>query len=218
MAHPRWHIKWTIRDPLHNSAVILGPLPQTLTPAAHFFLLGFLILESSSLWRSLFNNVKPACLSRSSWPRENALSYSATLLCLSSSFHLLQPDSRSQNSQRSTTHFSFTTPKLPGESVSRSVMSNSVTPWTVATRLLCPWNSPGKNTGVGSHSFLQGIFPTQGLNLGLLHCMQILSLQSEPSGKPFNSLGCMSNFKELLLYLLLCSDVNTRRGLQVSAV
>ena len=29
-------------------------------------------------------------------------------------------------------------------------------------RLLCPWNSPGKNTGVGSHSLLQGIFPTQG--------------------------------------------------------
>ena len=35
------------------------------------------------------------------------------------------------------------------------------TPWTVATRLLCLWNSPGKNTGVGSHSFLQGIFPTR---------------------------------------------------------
>ena len=33
------------------------------------------------------------------------------------------------------------------------------------TRLLCSWNSPGKNTGVGSHSFLQGIFPTQTLNL-----------------------------------------------------
>ena len=58
--------------------------------------------------------------------------------------------------------------------VSHSVVSNSVTPWTVATRLLCPWNSPGKNTGVGSHSLLQGIFLTQGLNLGLLHCMQIL--------------------------------------------
>ena len=39
---------------------------------------------------------------------------------------------------------------------------------------LCPWNSPGKNTGVGCHSLLQGIFPTQGLNLGLLHCRQIL--------------------------------------------
>ena len=38
------------------------------------------------------------------------------------------------------------------------------------TRLLCPWNSPGKNTGVGCHSLLQGIFPTQGLNLGFLHC------------------------------------------------
>ena len=38
------------------------------------------------------------------------------------------------------------------------------------TRLLCPWNSPGQNTGVGCHSLLQVIFPTQGLNLGLLHC------------------------------------------------
>ena len=42
------------------------------------------------------------------------------------------------------------------------------------TRLLCPWNSLGKNTGVGCHFLLQGIFPTQGSNLGLLHCRQIL--------------------------------------------
>ena len=48
------------------------------------------------------------------------------------------------------------------------------TPWTVTHRFLCPWNSPVKNTGVGCHSFLQGIFPTQGSNLGLLHCGQIL--------------------------------------------
>ena len=41
-------------------------------------------------------------------------------------------------------------------------------------RLLCPWNSPGKNAGEGSHSLLQGIFRTQGLNLHLLHCRQIL--------------------------------------------
>ena len=39
--------------------------------------------------------------------------------------------------------------------------------WTLAHRLLCPWDSPGKNTGVGYHAFLQGIFPTQGLNLRL---------------------------------------------------
>ena len=41
-------------------------------------------------------------------------------------------------------------------------------------RLLCPWNSPGKNIGVGCHSLLQGIFLTQGSNLSLLHRRQIL--------------------------------------------
>ena len=56
------------------------------------------------------------------------------------------------------------------ESVSHSVISNSVTPWTVAHQAPLPWNSPGKNTGVGSHSLLQEIFPTQGSNPGLLHC------------------------------------------------
>ena len=40
--------------------------------------------------------------------------------------------------------------------------------------LYSPWNSPGQNTGVGSLSLLQGIFPIQGLNPGLLHCRQIL--------------------------------------------
>ena len=40
-------------------------------------------------------------------------------------------------------------------------------------RLLCPWNSPGKNTGVGYHFLLQGIFLTQGLYPSLLHCRQI---------------------------------------------
>ena len=41
-------------------------------------------------------------------------------------------------------------------------------------RLLCPWNSLGKNTGVGCHSLLQGIFLTQGSNLCPLHCRQFL--------------------------------------------
>ena len=40
--------------------------------------------------------------------------------------------------------------------------------------LLCPWNSPGKNTGVGCPSLFQGIFPTQGSNLLLLDSRQIL--------------------------------------------
>ena len=49
--------------------------------------------------------------------------------------------------------------------------------------LYSPWNSPGQNTGVCSLSLLQGIFPTQGLNLGLLHCWQIL-YQLSHKGSP----------------------------------
>ena len=51
-----------------------------------------------------------------------------------------------------------------------SVMSDSLWPHG----LYSPWNSPGQNTGVGSRSLLQGIFPTQGSNPGLPHCRQIL--------------------------------------------
>ena len=45
--------------------------------------------------------------------------------------------------------------------------------WTVAHQAAPSWGSPGKNAGVGSHSLLQGIFPTQGSNPGLLHCRQV---------------------------------------------
>ena len=68
--------------------------------------------------------------------------------------------------------------------VSHSVMFDSATPWAAGHQLLCPWDSTAKNTGVGCHSLLQGIFPTQGSNLGLLHCRQILyclSHQGHPS-------------------------------------
>ena len=67
------------------------------------------------------------------------------------------------------------------ESESRSVVSDSLWPHG----LYRPWNSPGQNTGMGSLSLLQGIFPTQGLNPGLLHCRRIL--WSEPPGKPKNT-------------------------------
>ena len=51
------------------------------------------------------------------------------------------------------------------------------------TRLLCPWNFPGKNTGMGCQLLLQGIFPTQGLKQHLLHLLhwQADSLSTEPS-------------------------------------
>ena len=65
-------------------------------------------------------------------------------------------------------------------SESHSVLSNSLQPH----RLYSPWNSPGQNTGVGSLSLLQGIFPSQGSNSGLPHCRWIryrLSHQGSPS-------------------------------------
>ena len=54
------------------------------------------------------------------------------------------------------------------------VMSDSLWPHG----LYSPWNSPGQNTGVGSLSLLQGIFPTQGSNPSLLHCRWILYQRS----------------------------------------
>ena len=56
------------------------------------------------------------------------------------------------------------------KSESHSVVSKSLQP----QGLYSPWNSPGQDTREGSLSFLQGIFPTQGLNAGLLPCRRIL--------------------------------------------
>ena len=68
--------------------------------------------------------------------------------------------------------------------LSSSVMSDSFQPHGLQfSRLLHPWDFPGKNTGVGCHSLFQGIFLTQGSILSLLHCRQILynlSYQGSP--------------------------------------
>ena len=58
-----------------------------------------------------------------------------------------------------------------------------VTPWTIGCLGPLCGDSPGKNTGVGCHALLQGIFPTQGSNPGLLHCRQIL-YQLSHEGSP----------------------------------
>ena len=65
------------------------------------------------------------------------------------------------------------------KSESCSVMSNSLQPHA----LYSPWNSPSQNTGVGSLSLFQGIFPTQGWNPCLPHCRQIL-YQLSHKGSP----------------------------------
>ena len=63
---------------------------------------------------------------------------------------------------------------LKGES--HSVVSDSLR----SHGLYSPWNSPGQNTGEGSLSLLQGIFPTQVSNPGLLHYRQIFFLPAQP--------------------------------------
>ena len=60
-----------------------------------------------------------------------------------------------------------------------------------------PWNSPGQNTGVGSRSLFQGIFPTQRSNPGLLHYRRIL-YQLSHKGKPKNiGVGSLSLFQRI---------------------
>ena len=76
-----------------------------------------------------------------------------------------------------------------------------VTPWTVA-HLLCPWNSPGNNTGVGWYFLLQGIFLTQGWNTILLHL-----LHWQADSLPLHHLGSPLHIK--LLYDYLDTDDQT---------
>ena len=66
------------------------------------------------------------------------------------------------------------TQHLPACSVT-SVLSDSLQPYGLyPARLLCPWDFPGKNPGVGHHFLLQGIFLTQGLKPCLLFGKEIL--------------------------------------------
>ena len=64
-----------------------------------------------------------------------------------------------------------------------SVVSDSLQCYgLVPARLLCPWDSPGENTGVGLHALLQGIFPTQGLNPRLLNWQKNSLLMTHQGG------------------------------------
>ena len=79
-------------------------------------------------------------------------------------------------------------------------MSNSLQPKGLyPTRILCPCNFPGKNTGVGFHFLLQGIFPTQESNLCLLHWQED-SLPLNHQGGPW----CVCRLLLCLSYYLYC--------------
>ena len=98
--------------------------------------------------------------------------------------------------------------KVKSENESRSVMSNSLWPHG----LYSPWNSLGQNTGAGSHSLLQGIFPTQGSNPGLPHCRWILyqlSHQESPVGAGGDAiwLSLTSAYNLFNSYILECLNI-----------
>ena len=79
------------------------------------------------------------------------------------------------------------------QSVSHSVVSSSLRPHGLQpARLLCPWDFPGKNIGVGCHFFLQSIFLTQRSDLGLLLGRQILY--------PLSHQACSSHLYILCTY------------------
>ena len=86
------------------------------------------------------------------------------------------------------------------ESKRHSVMSDSLR----HHGLYSVWNSPGKNTEVGSLSIFQGIFPTQGSNPGLPHCRKILNQLSYQG----------STWKQTKHVLFLIGDWNAKGGSQ----
>ena len=75
------------------------------------------------------------------------------------------------------------------------------------------WNSPGQNTGVGSLSLLQWIFPTQGMNPGLLHCRHIL-YQLRQKGIPRTLEWVKMEVKVAQLCPTLCDPITVLRILQ----
>ena len=89
------------------------------------------------------------------------------------------------------------------ENESRSIVSDSLR----SHGLYSPWNSPGQNTGVGSLSLLQGIFPTQGSNPGLPHCRHIL-YQLSHQGSKNTGVGSLSFLQQVF------SNLESNRSLR----
>ena len=86
-----------------------------------------------------------------------------------------------------------------------SVMADSLWPHgRQPTGLLCPWNSPGKNTGTDCHFLLQGIFLTQGLNPGLADSLPLHHLERPPGtwGKGVKGILCFPPSFHTLSYTL----------------
>ena len=107
---------------------------------------------------------------------------------------------------------------MPACVLSRSVETDSLRPHGLyPARLLCPWNFSGKNTGVGCHFLLQGIFPTWGLNPHFLH-WQAVSLTLNHRGSPTEYYIDKENQKGWAVWVqTVCKCVFVRPGDGVAA-
>ena len=73
-------------------------------------------------------------------------------------------------------------------------------------RLHCPWNSPGKNTRVGSHSLLQRISPTQELNPGLLHCSRLFTITATREAAANYIFACIKVYSSTRVWYWFSSE------------
>ena len=90
-----------------------------------------------------------------------------------------------------------------------SVVSDSVEPYGLQPARLCPWKSLGKSSRMGCHALLQGIFPTEGSNPGLLHCRHILyHLSYQGSLGKISAVAAAAAVKSLQSCLTLCDPID----------
>ena len=97
---------------------------------------------------------------------------------------------------------------LVAQSVSNTLPLHGLEP----ARLVCPWDSPGKNTAVGCHFLLQGIFPTQEMNPGFQHCWKILYQLSYAESPESPSTGSQSSGEALAVSISSAGSLLTVSG------
>ena len=94
--------------------------------------------------------------------------------------------------------------------VKMKVAQSCPTLWDPMDYIYSPWNSPDKDTGVGCHSFLQGIFPSQGSNPSLLHCRQLPYCLNH-QGSPLRCFSPAQHFVTLWTARLFCPQGYSRQ-------
>ena len=146
---------------------------QSMNPILHELFSSPLDLEFSEIWTILAHNKRWICCNVEVWITGAIFSLHSIPGDLA--WVVVQHWGFQMQSKRSNECSSFATSSSKMSCVNAQSCPTFCNPHGLSpTRLLCPWDFPGKNTEAGSHSLLQGIFLTQGSNLGFLHWRWIL--------------------------------------------